>query len=284
MAMKMQKNHPLYSIQSICSEKDGKIRISLKAEEEEHFSIDKEECFQLASKILSSLQQAGHIHQKSLQKILHQIYNKSLPLRNLEESRREDEIIKSGDILQFAEMIDSKDEKLKLIAIKGLENLGDNIAVSVLAMALKDKNAKVRLHAACALGKVGNDSVIPLLLGSLHFDESAQVREKAAMALGELKAPSAHKQMLKILKNQQEESNVRAAIAKGLGKFGKPEDIPALVSVLKEKHQPLRLNAIKALGKIGDPTPIPSLEYLLQEDKDSEIREAARQTLYLLQN
>src|SRR4051812_37172819 len=62
-----------------------------------------------------------------------------------------------------------------------LENTGVS-AIPALMQALKDKNRYVRSSACNALGKIGDASVLPVLMGALN-DEDAWVCIRATVAL-----------------------------------------------------------------------------------------------------
>jgi HEAT repeat protein len=59
-------------------------------------------------------------------------------------------------------------------------------AYEPLVSALKDAEAPVRANAALALGHLGDHRAMPMLVPLLKNDRVAQVREAAALALGEL--------------------------------------------------------------------------------------------------
>ena len=82
---------------------------------------------------------------------------------------------------------------------------------------LGNSDPKIRLRAALAAGRIGDDKAVPPLAEMLLQDRDNGVREMAAFALGEIEAPG--------------------------GAY-------ALVTVLKDPDRPARARAIEALGKV----------------------------------
>jgi len=83
---------------------------------------------------------------------------------------------------------------------------------------LTSDDPKVRLRAALAAGRIGDEKAVPVLAEALLQDRDNAVREMAAFALGEIEAPG--------------------------GAY-------ALVTVLKDPAKPARARAIEALGKVA---------------------------------
>ena len=85
----------------------------------------------------------------------------------------------------------------------------------------KDMHGKpvrsVRLHAAEALGKIGDERAVEPLIEALN-DEDASVRRGAAVALGRLGAERAVEPLIEALND--EEGHVRRGAAVALGRLG----------------------------------------------------------------
>src|SRR5262249_25162090 len=152
----------------------------------------------------------------------------------------------------------SKDAVVRRNAAFALGKAG-SLAVSAapkLVHALKDKNAEVREAAAMALGQIGPsgwDETFPALVDLLNQDRDARVRRSAAFALGSL----GHAGM-----PAEEETctAIRTALEKALG----------------DTEVPVRQNAARALGSIGAKharSAVPALAKLL-EDSDPLVRRA----------
>jgi HEAT repeat protein len=78
-------------------------------------------------------------------------------------------------------------------AVSALGSIGSELAVSVLIDSLKDEANNVRGSAASALGRIGSESAVNALIGSLK-DEAKNVRISSIIALGKItsKKPIQH--------------------------------------------------------------------------------------------
>ncbi|HET6268331.1 MAG TPA: HEAT repeat domain-containing protein, partial [Acidobacteriota bacterium] len=106
---------------------------------------------------------------------------------------------------------------------------GDNLGV--LLAGLKDKDKGVRATAAESLGqlKKGPPEVVSALVDSLQ-DKDKDVRENAADAIGELvpSAKPAIPALRAVWNNSKEDSFVRSAAGRSLGKLGEQVDWNAM--------------------------------------------------------
>ena len=187
-------------------------------------------------------------------------------------------------VITFGRILKDHDPQVRLMATKALARIGGPIAGSTLSIALKDQDPKIREIAVGSLGEVGNASIAPMLLNIINLDEVSAVRQKAAESLAKLGEPVGLKQLLRILKNSEEEEGVRAAVANAIGRLGGMAEVPALISMLKEHSSILRMNATIALGKLAEPSAIPTLKYILETDPDAHVRGSAALALGEMKN
>ncbi|NUM35880.1 MAG: HEAT repeat domain-containing protein [Candidatus Brocadiae bacterium] len=178
-------------------------------------------------------------------------------------------------IMTFNQLLKDDDPEVRLTATKALSKIGGPVAASSLSIAIKDQDRRIREHAVRALGKTGNPSLAPILLNVLNADQSLEVRQRAAESIAKLGDSSGLKQMLRILKNENEPDEVRAAVANAVGVLGGMTEVPVLISLLKSVSVILRMNAAIALGKINDTSALPTLKYLVENDQDAHVRGAA---------
>ena len=87
-----------------------------------------------------------------------------------------------------------------------------------LAHLLKDPGAAIRIRAALAAGRIGNDEAVEPL-SSLLKDEDEQVRAMAAFALGEIESVKAADVIVGILRDTTVSGDVRARAVEALGKI-----------------------------------------------------------------
>ena len=144
-------------------------------------------------------------------------------------------------------------------------------AVAALGATLRDDHAEVRDRAAWALGELEEPAAVPALVRALG-DSDAAVREKAAWALGEIEEPSAVPALTAALKDG--DLKLRRMAAWALGEIEDASAIPGLVAALKDNDTQLRSKTAWALGEIEDARAVPGLVQALQ-DSHWEVRKMA---------
>jgi HEAT repeat protein len=88
-----------------------------------------------------------------------------------------------------------------------------------LAPLLADASARVRLRAALAAGRIGDQSSVPALVTLLQADTDAGVRAMAAFALGETESARGADALVAAVKRAGEQSEVRARAVEAIGKI-----------------------------------------------------------------
>jgi quinoprotein glucose dehydrogenase len=156
------------------------------------------------------------------------------------------------------------DELLKLLAHPDMRvrqeaqfALAEKGAASIpplLGFANQNASLVGRLHAIWALGQLsktnpdGVKALVPLLA-----DKELEVRCQSAKVLGTAKTVESFDALVKLAADPESRARYFAAMA--LGKLGKKEAIPALLTILKDNADAdgvLRYGAVWALAKIGD--------------------------------
>ncbi|MEP6923222.1 MAG: peptidylprolyl isomerase [Pyrinomonadaceae bacterium] len=84
---------------------------------------------------------------------------------------------------------------------------------------LKSPNAKIRLRATLAAGRIGSETAIPILSEMLDKDVNNDVRAMAAFALGETESSKAADTILKVFAKKDETDAVRARALEAAGKI-----------------------------------------------------------------
>ncbi|GHO98987.1 hypothetical protein KSF_090350 [Reticulibacter mediterranei] len=158
--------------------------------------------------------------------------------------------------------------------------LPENPSIPALLAALKHSDWRVRTAVARRLGSAGvGDEVRNALLSLLH-DHIPAVRAAAVHALYALDDNIPEEPLLSLLRNDEEDDDVRIAAVQALSARGKrlsPSGATALSSTFHQEKQNgmLRSAIIYTLGALGIRTPIPLLQEALQNDPDWMVREAA---------
>lgn len=130
--------------------------------------------------------------------------------------------------------------------------------IKTLVNQLGDRAAVRRTEAADALVKIGPEAVDALIQGL--SDENPQIREMSAWTLSEIRTPAARivPALISVLTDPDE--NIRVVGSVALQNVGAPA-VPYLIDALTADAAAIRLNAAYALGEIGTPldTILPAL-------------------------
>ena len=113
---------------------------------------------------------------------------------------------------------------------------------AVLENLLKSPNEAIRLRAALAAGRIGDEKAVPTLAELLENDQSVEVRTMAAFALGEIESAKASTVILGALSVKDLPTQVRARAVEAAGKI-------AAANARDESSKALRnavLNVLKA--------------------------------------
>ncbi len=129
------------------------------------------------------------------------------------------------------------------------------------------------------------NEIIGLLFHILRKTPYSLIREHVTRILMNIDGSDARGKLLIMLKDRQEDSNVRSIIAETLGELEDHTVVPDLLALLKDTQQQrnIRLNAALALGQIGDHAVIPDMLAILKDtQEDSNVRQNIAQALELL--
>lgn len=144
-------------------------------------------------------------------------------------------------------------ESLRELAAECIGIIGKDaaIAVPVLMRSLNDRSETLRRKTISALGRIGQAAqlAIPSLLENMAYDESPAVRDAAETALASIGSPAVPA-LTHLLDDQDAELRERAA--RGLGQMktlAQPAANP-LRKLLKDENPEVRLAAAKALWQI----------------------------------
>ncbi len=128
------------------------------------------------------------------------------------------------------------------------------LAVEVLAGALGDDSALVRMHAAAGLGEIGPPAAgeAASLIGLLKDDDET-VRCCAAKALGRIKGEVSATVAALVEMLQDPSAPVKESAAQALGALGKDAEpaVEALVPLLQDREESVRTAAAEAVSKVG---------------------------------
>ena len=159
----------------------------------------------------------------------------------------------------------SQDWVVRMHAARAVGRLGNPRSVETLVLLLQDKVPAVRDEAIAALVSMGESAVKPLV--AALEDQDWRIRLRATEALCVLKSPTAVKPLVEILQHDRDTA-VRQEAARALGQIGDSAAVDALLGVVEEPR--LQVHVIEALGRIGDRRVLPLLFRLIGELKTSD--------------
>jgi len=141
-----------------------------------------------------------------------------------------------------------RNEDIRWAAAASLATIGEP-AVGQLLEALDDRDSVVRLRAAWALGRIGDQRATEKLIRTLG-DGDWSVRMRAAQALGNLRARPALDALL--LATRDGNADVRRHVIGALSRIADPAAADRLGTALKDKDWRVRMAAALALSAIDD--------------------------------
>ena len=139
---------------------------------------------------------------------------------------------------------------------------------------LKSENVMVRNNAIYYLGKNKEESAVPMLIELLNNHQPKETMLSAIDALGKIEEGRSVDALVSLLKEKDDE--IRIAVVEALGKIRDPKASKPLINILSDKD--VQRTAIRALGSIGDKSAVPALTKLL-DDPDEYVSYNAAQAL-----
>jgi HEAT repeat protein len=144
----------------------------------------------------------------------------------------------------------TEDREVREEAAGALGTIGSPKAVEALAGRLQDvaEDREVREEAAVSLGQIGSPEAVDVLTRRLA-DENDDVRQAARWALTEIS--SSVDAPVDRPDDKTEDREVREEAAVSLGQVGSPGSVDVLIGCLEDKNRDVRLAAAEVLERIG---------------------------------
>jgi HEAT repeat protein len=178
-----------------------------------------------------------------------------------------------GDVEGLIKLLDSKKMEVRKEVAAILREWGKPECLPGLLKAAKDENQRVRVHAIQGLSRF-KDPVVENALQSASEDPDWEVRKEALSAL--VKAGRSLASILIAIRFNSAELRELAAVR--LGDFRDSEAVQALIQALKDDEELVRLRAVNSLAKMNAPESRSALREATQ-DKDPQVRKAATAAL-----
>lgn len=170
----------------------------------------------------------------------------------------------------------SRPDRWSVLRIADILASAGREAVEEIVDRWEELDVPARRAAVEVLGQVRELSAVPFLLTCLRESEDADLRARAAHALGLLADPESCEVLVGALSDPQ--WPVRAMAAKALGRLGARRSVAPLADAVSDGAWWVRANAAEALRNLGSEG-LAALKAIL----DSEDRYARHQALMMLQ-
>jgi HEAT repeat protein len=234
----------------------------------------KDDDAEVRSSVLYALGQLGPIAKSAAADVALRLKDKSGAVRKF-AAQALGELKVTDDGTVNALMDATTDDEVAPYAINTLGKMGPDAKRAVPALAKCFEKAKLREHAAWALGKIGKESLAVLTKALEHKDANARIDAILGLTLI---GPEVVPHLARVLGDTHADVRLNAASALGKMGAGAKEAVPELTKALMDKDVDVRQRAAQALGKIGpaaEPS-LPALKRLLERrtrDADAIVRD-----------
>ena len=160
------------------------------------------------------------------------------------------------------------DPLIHYLSMESLIKLGE---VEPLFDAADRKEPLVRAGVCEVLGALKSEESINLLLDSLEFDDSEEVKRSASIALSHIASPKTVGPLIYMLYYSDATTTIYAIEA--LRDMGAEESLDGLMANLYNKDPLVRAKAAEAIGEIGNTEELPGLEGAFNGEENIYVRE-----------
>jgi HEAT repeat protein len=141
---------------------------------------------------------------------------------------------------------------------------------------LRTRSLEIRTYILQALGKIGDETALPVILGAAT-DADSTIRRFAVSALADQGGTRAIYALIAALDDL--ESDVRVAAVMGLGELGDIQAEEALVALLDDGETSVRTQAIIALGHLTSRRALPLLSQMMDTESNEWTRRYITQAI-----
>lgn len=141
---------------------------------------------------------------------------------------------------------------------------------------LRIKSVEIRTYIIQALGKVGDEAALPVILNAAK-DTDSTIRRFAVSALADQRDTRSVDAL--ILALDDTENDIRATAAISLGLLGDEKAENALLEILKDEDITVRSQAVIALGHIGSSKALNILDQMVFTEPNEWIRRYISQAI-----
>jgi len=134
-----------------------------------------------------------------------------------------------------------------------------------LVARLRVKSLEIRTYVLQALGKVGDESALPVILDAAR-DPDSTIRRYAVPALADMGGAQATEALIAALADP--ESDIRAAAVMALGEIKEKHVDDALMPLLDDEDLSVRIQTVIALGHLGSKQALPRLGQMMTTESN----------------
>jgi HEAT repeat protein len=147
---------------------------------------------------------------------------------------------------------------------------------------LQSSTPELRMASANVLGLLGVEDSARPLAQQLQREEHVEVRARIARALGRVGEPSVSGVLVSCL--EDERLKVRREAAESLGRLTTKKSLQGLLSVVEDDSEAMRRTAVSSLGQFGNEKPVDALVKRLGDESDLVRRAAVFSLIEILSN
>ena len=134
---------------------------------------------------------------------------------------------------------------------------------------LRVKSLDIRTYVLQALGKVGDESALPVILNAAK-DSNSTIRRYAVSALADMGDIRATDTLIEALGDSETDIRVEAVMA--LGKLRDKRADSVLIALLDDADMSVRAQAVISLGHIGSERALPLLNRMMENESGEWMR------------
>ncbi len=166
--------------------------------------------------------------------------------------------------------------KSQVQLLSALGDRGDVAARPAVVVAVKSKDQSVRIAALRALGQLGDDSSVELLAQAAAGAKGAE--QKAARdSLYRLRGPNVDKVILAAI--PKAEAKTKVELISSVGQRNITAGVATLLETAKDSDRKVRTGSLRTLKVVAGPENLPALVELLIKAKSSSDRTEAQKTI-----
>jgi HEAT repeat protein/regulator of RNase E activity RraB len=183
---------------------------------------------------------------------------------------------------KFCELLSDLPPNSQSLLIMALSDRGDRGALTTIVNLLDHNDKQVRLAALGATAKLGNETVVPKVLGiTVEADEDES--EAARMCLNRLRGSEVDDKVIEMANNENVE--IRLEAIKALAARNAVIATPTLIKMTGDAIDKIRIEAWKSLAELGSDNDLSQMiSSWIQAKKSTEIQVAEDAVVKVCQN